>query len=112
MLEGKVITISISKEKEVTKENVPEVKVIENFGIEGNVHSSPWHRQASFLDIYTLERMKEIVGRPYSYGELAENITTDADLSQVEMGDLISAGKCLFEVTQIGKKCHHRRTIF
>ncbi|GEM_PF-4738962 len=27
-------------------------------------------------------------------------------------GDLISAGECLFEVTQIGKKCHHGCAIF
>ncbi len=112
MLEGKVIAISISKEKGVPKENVSEVKVIENFGIEGDAHSGPWHRQVSFLDIYTLEWMKDIIGRPLSYGELAENITTDVDLSQVEVGDLIFAGECLFEVTQIGKKCHHGCAIF
>jgi len=110
--EGKVVAISISREKGVPKENVPEAKVIENFGIEGDAHAGPWHRQVSFLDIYTLEWMKEVVGRPLAYGELAENITTDADLSQVEVGDLIEAGECLFEVTQIGKKCHHGCAIF
>lgn len=112
MLEGRVIAISISKEKGVPKENVSQVKVIENFGIEGDAHSGAWGRQVSFLDIYTLEWMKKVVGRPLSYGELAENITTDVDLSQVEVGDFISAGECLFEVTQIGKKCHHGCAIF
>lgn len=112
MFEGKVIAISISKEKGVPKENVPEARVIEDFGIEGDAHAGPWHRQVSFLDIYTLEWMKKVVGRPLAYGELAENITTDADLSQVEVGDLIEAGECLFEVTQIGKKCHHGCAIF
>jgi len=112
VFEGKVIAISISKEKGVPKENVPEARVIEDFGIEGDAHAGPWHRQVSFLDTYTLEWMKELVGRPLAYGELAENVTTDVDLSKVEVGDLIEAGECLFEVTQIGKKCHHGCAIF
>ncbi|MFN3920981.1 MAG: MOSC domain-containing protein [Caldimicrobium sp.] len=112
ILEGKIIAISISKAKGVPKENVDEVKVVEDFGIEGDAHAGPWHRQVSFLDIYTLEWMKELLGRPIAYGELAENITTDVDLSQIKIGDLIEAGECLFEVTQIGKKCHHGCAIF
>lgn len=111
-LEGKIIAISISKAKGVPKENVDEVKVIEDFGIEGDAHAGPWHRQVSFLDMYTLEWMKELLGRPIAYGELAENITTDVDLSQIKIGDFIEAGECLFEVTQIGKKCHHGCAIF
>ena len=39
-------------------------------------------------------------------------VTTDVDLSIVDVGDLIEAGECLFEVTQIGKKCHHGCAIF
>lgn len=112
MLKGRVVALSVSKEKGVPKENVPEVKILEGYGIEGDAHGGPWHRQVSFLDTYTLEWMKEIVGRPLKYGELAENITTDVNLSQVEVGDQIKVGECLFEVTQIGKKCHHGCAIF
>ncbi|MCS7150071.1 MAG: MOSC domain-containing protein [Caldimicrobium sp.] len=112
MNKGKVIALSISREKGVPKENVPFVRVIENFGLEGDAHAGSWHRQVSFLDIYTLEWMKDLIGRPLAYGELAENVTTDLDLSQVKVGDKIIAGECLFEVTQIGKKCHHGCAIF
>jgi len=112
MISGKVVAISISKEKGVPKENVEEVKVLENYGIEADAHAGPWHRQVSFLDLKTIHRMKEIIGREIAFGELAENITTDVDLSVVEVGDLIEAGECLFEVTQIGKKCHHGCAIF
>ncbi len=112
MKEGKVIALSISREKGVPKENVPQVVVKENFGIEGDAHAGPWHRQVSFLDLKTIEGMKELVGRPLKFGELAENITTDLDLSQLEVGDLIEVGECLFEVTQIGKRCHHGCAIF
>lgn len=109
---GRVIAISISREKGVPKENVSQARVIENYGIEGDAHAGSWHRQVSFLDIYTLEWMKDLIGRPLAYGELAENVTTDLDLSQVRVGDKIRAGECLFEVTQIGKKCHHGCAIF
>ncbi|MCS7199853.1 MAG: MOSC domain-containing protein [Caldimicrobium sp.] len=112
MKRGKVIALSISREKGVPKENVSQVKVIENYGIEGDAHAGSWHRQVSFLDVYTLEWMKDLIGRPLAYGELAENVTTDLDLSQVKVGDKIIAGECLFEVTQIGKKCHHGCAIF
>ncbi|MDM7202677.1 MAG: MOSC domain-containing protein [Thermodesulfobacteriaceae bacterium] len=112
MLGGKILAISISKEKGVPKENVVEALVIENFGIDGDAHAGPWHRQVSFLDIHTLEGMKEKVGKPLAFGELAENITTDANLSNVKIGDLIEAGECLFEVTQIGKKCHSGCAIY
>lgn len=112
MLQGRVVALSVSREKGVPKENVPEVRVVEGFGIEGDAHGGPWHRQVSFLDTSTIEWMKEIIGRPVRYGELAENITTDVDLSQVSIGDRIRVGECLFEVTQIGKKCHHGCAIF
>ena len=112
LITGKVIALSISREKGVSKENVPEVKVIEDFGIENDAHAGTWHRQVSFLDLKTIEKMKKLIGREIAFGELAENITTDADLSSVEVGDLIFVGECLFEVTQIGKKCHHGCAIF
>lgn len=112
MNKGKVIALSISREKGVPKENVPLVRVIENFGLEGDAHAGAWHRQVSFLDTYTLDWMNNLLGRTLSFGELAENVTTDLDLSQVEVGDRLIAGECLFEVTQIGKKCHHGCAIF
>jgi len=111
-INGKIMAISISKEKGVSKENVLAVKVLEDFGIENDAHAGTWHRQVSFLDLKTIEKMKNLIGREVAFGELAENITTDADLSSVEVGDLISAGECLSEVTQIGKKCHYGCAIF
>lgn len=112
VLRGKVVAISISREKGVPKENILEAKVIEGFGIEGDAHGGPWHRQVSFLDTYTISWMTSVLGRSLRFGELAENITVDVDLSKVEVGDKIRVGECLFEITQIGKKCHHGCAIF
>ncbi len=111
-MQGKVVALSVSRKKGVPKENVPEVKIVEGYGVEGDAHGGSWHRQVSFLDTATLEYMQELIGREIRPGELAENVTVDLDLSEVEVGDRISAGECLFEVTQIGKKCHTGCAIF
>ncbi|RUM89355.1 MAG: MOSC domain-containing protein [Thermodesulfatator sp.] len=111
-MEGRVTALSLSREKGVPKENVPEVRIVRGYGVEGDAHGGPWHRQVSFLDTATLEYMRRILGREVRPGELAENVTVDLDLSQVKVGDQILAGECLFEVTQIGKKCHSGCAIF
>ena len=111
-MEGKVLAISISGKKGVSKENVEEIEVLEGYGMKGDAHGGPWHRQVSFLDRTTIEEMQRRIKREIRPGELAENITVDLDLSQVEIGDIIAAGECIFEVTQIGKKCHTGCAIF
>ena len=111
-MEGRVVALSVSREKGVPKENVTEVRIVEGYGVEGDAHGGAWHRQVSFLDLATLECMRETLGREVRPGELAENVTVDLDLSAVEVGDRIAAGECLFEVTQIGKKCHTGCAIF
>ena len=111
-MSGRVVALSISREKGVPKENVSEVRIVEGYGVEGDAHGGNWHRQVSFLDTATLEYMRKLIGRRVRPGELAENITVDLDLSEVEIGDRISVGECLFEVTQIGKKCHAGCAIF
>jgi len=102
---GKVLAISISKEKGVPKTNIPKAKILKNFGIKGDAHAGKWEKQVSFLDKNVLEIVSKITGKPIAYGELAENITTDLDLSQIRVGDLIKINDCIFEVTQIGKDC-------
>ncbi len=111
-MEGKIIALSVSRKKGVSKEPVPEVKIVENWGIEGDAHSGKWHRQVSLIDIYTLKYMEKLLGRKIAYGELAENITTDLDFSSIKVGDYLYAGECIFQVTQIGKKCHHGCAIY
>lgn len=109
---GKVVAISISREKGVSKENVYNVKVLKNYGIEGDAHAGHWHRQISFLDTDTLKMVQNRLGRKILPGELAENITVDVSLSDVKVGDIMIAGQCVFEATQIGKKCHSGCAIF
>jgi len=103
---GKVIAISVSDRRGIPKRNVPEAKLIENFGIENDAHSGSWHRQVSLLSVESIRKLWErgVKVRP---GGFAENITTEGiDLSAIKVGDVIRVGESVLEVTQLGKVCH------
>ena len=111
---GRVIAISISKKKGIPKTNVQSAKLIENFGIEGDVHAGNWHRQVSFLALESIDKMREKGLPNLRPGAFAENITTEfLELPMLEIGTRIKLGKeAVLEITQIGKECHTKCAIF
>ena len=74
---GRVIAISVSKKKGIPKTNVQSANLIENFGIEGDVHAGNWHRQVSFLALESIDKMREKGLPNLRPGAFAENITTE-----------------------------------
>lgn len=111
---GKIVAISISKKKGIPKTNVQSAKLIENFGIDGDIHAGNWHRQVSFLALESIDRMREKGLPNLRPGAFAENITTEfLVLPQLEVGTKIKLGKeAILEITQIGKECHSKCAIF
>jgi len=111
---GKVVAISISKKKGIPKTNVKSAKLIENFGIEGDVHAGNWHRQVSFLALESINKMREKGLPNLRPGAFAENITTEfLELPDLEIGTRMKIGKeAELEITQIGKECHSKCSIF
>lgn len=103
----KVIAVSISEQKGQPKHNLPEGKLIADYGVEGDAHADGSHRQLSLLDIESIEEMRKqgIEARP---GDFAENITTSGiKLYRLPVGTHILIGDEIeLEVTQIGKECH------
>ncbi len=114
ILLGKVIAISISKKKGIPKSNVNAAMLIENHGIEGDIHAGNWHRQVSFLAIESINKMREAGLSKLRPGAFAENITTEfLILPEIEIGTRIKIGnEAELEVTQIGKECHSKCAIF
>ncbi|MDR1515211.1 MAG: MOSC domain-containing protein [Synergistaceae bacterium] len=109
---GKVIAVCTSPSKGTIKHDVGSGRLIEEYGIEGDAHGGFAHRQVSLIaseDIETMRaRLPELVP-----GSFAENITTEGfDLSALALGDRISVGDCLLEVSQIGKECHTKCEVF
>ncbi|MFZ1729367.1 MAG: MOSC domain-containing protein [Bacteroidota bacterium] len=109
---GSVVALSTSAEKGIAKSNREEVRLIEDWGIEGDAHAGKWHRQVSLLAIESIEKIHAL-GLAVQPGAFAENITTKGvDLLSLHIGDKIRVGEAELEITQIGKECHSRCAIF
>lgn len=102
-----VIAISISEKKGQKKHNIPEAKLITDFGMEGDAHAGKWHRQISLLGIQSIDLMRA-KGANVNPGDFAENITIEGlVLYELPVGTRLFVGEeVLLEVTQIGKECH------
>ena len=104
--EGTVLSVNVSTQKGTVKSPVKSITLTKR-GIEGDGHAGQWHRQVSLLSQKSIERFSTSVGREFTPGEFAENITTHGiNLSQVAVLDQFGIGETCLEVTQIGKACH------
>src|SRR4030066_1989489 len=89
---GKVLAVNISDEKGTKKTNVQKCALLKDFGLKGDAHAGPWHRQISLLANESIEKMKAM-GLKVSYGDFAENITTEGiDLVNLPIGTTIRIG--------------------
>ena len=110
---GKIVAISISKKKGIPKSNIDSAKLIENWGIDGDIHAGNWHRQISFLALESIDKMRAKGIPSLRPGAFAENITTEfIDIPHLQIGSKIKIGDAELEVTQIGKECHDKCAIF
>jgi molybdopterin adenylyltransferase len=105
---AKIIAVSVSATTGVKKDNVPQARIIENFGLEGDAHAGDWHRQVSLLALESIEKMR-CRGLDLKPGDFAENLTTRGiDIPHLPVGTRLAVGpEVVLEVTQIGKACHH-----
>jgi len=110
---GKVLAVNISDEKGTKKTNVQKCTLLKDFGLNGDAHAGPWHRQVSLLANESIEKMRA-KGLNVGYGDFAENVTTEGiDLANLPIGADIRIGdSVLLRVTQIGKECHERCAIY
>ena len=110
---GKIVAICISKKKGVQKKDIKRCKLIENHGLEGDAHAGSWHRQISLLSKEARSVM-ENKGVKLNDGDFGENLLTEGiDYANVKVGSKLRLGKdALVRVTQIGKECHDRCSIY
>lgn len=110
---GTVVAVCVSAKKGIRKRAVPQARLVQDFGLEGDAHAGPWHRQVSLLALESIEKMRA-KGLSVHPGSFAENITTSGlDLPSFAIGQRIRIGdEVVLEVTQIGKECHNRCAIY
>jgi len=132
-IEGKIVSINISKDKGGKKSPVQDA-VINKQGIVGDGHSGDWHRQISLLSMESIVEVnnKGVEANP---GDFAENLTVSGmDMTGLKVGDRFEVrnaepdgksgekkskngidrknGNAVLEITQIGKECLHPCRIY
>ena len=109
----RIVSIAISKKKGTRKTRVEECSLIKGYGLEGDAHAGPWHRQVSFLSAESIEKSRK-GGLDVGFGDFAENIATEGiDWRDVPPGVRLKLGEsAVVEITQIGKECHNKCAIY
>lgn len=109
---GRVIAVCISEKKGTQKTEVPSIKLVPDWGIEGDAHAGKWHRQVSLLSFEKIEDFRE-KGADVDHGAFGENIIVKGfDLRSLPVGTRFRIGDALLELTQIGKECHAHCAIY
>ena len=114
MRKGEILAVCLSAEKHVQKDEVGEVLLLEDLGIEGDAHAGFGHRQVSLLAEESVDKMRAKGLENLRPGAFGENLVTRGmDLASLKVGDLLRVGEeVLLEVTQIGKECVDRCAIY
>lgn len=109
---GKIMAVCISEKRGTQKKNIDKVRLIENFGLEGDAHGGNWHRQVSLLS-YEKVRAFEEKGISVEDGAFGENLLVEGfDFKTLPIGTRFRCGDVLLEMTQIGKECHSHCEIY
>lgn len=107
-----VVAVCTSEQKGERKKPAASAKLVRDHGIKGDGHAGNGHRQISLLAQESIDKMRAM-GLEVTAGDFAENITTlGIDLLTLRIGDRLSIGSTLLEITQIGKECHNRCAIY
>lgn len=112
---GKIVAVCSSEKKGMRKKNIGQGMLVADFGLQGDAHGGPWHRQVSLLAVESIDKMRA-KGLDVNPGDFAENLTIQdlgVELFALPIGTKIKIGaQAVGEVTQIGKECHHHCAIY
>ena len=110
---GKVIAVCISEKKGTQKAEVSEIKLVPDWGIEGDAHAGKWHRQVSLLALEEIEDFRRR-GGDVDFGAFGENLVVEGlgELKAVPIGSIFNIGDVVLELTQVGKECHSHCEIY
>lgn len=100
---GRIVGVSLGKERGQGKINVGQAKLVEDWGIEGDAHVGS-ERQVSMLMVESMRWKAAEMGVEAKPGDFAENLATEGiDLSRIPIGTLICVGEALLRTREVGK---------
>ena len=109
---GVIKAVCTSDIKGIQKTEQAVIELRPNWGIEGDAHAAPWHRQVSLLSYEKIEAFRA-KGADIPLGAFGENLIVEGyDFRNLPVGTRFSCGDALLEMTQIGKECHSHCEIF
>lgn len=110
---GIVIAVCTSTRKGVPKEDQGRAVLVEGMGLSHDSHAGPGDRQVSLLAEESIQKMRDL-GLEVTSGSFGENLTTRGiPLPSLAPGTRLQVGgKCVLEITMIGKVCHRRCAIY
>lgn len=111
-MKGRLTGICISEKRGTEKQLIPEARIVEHWGIEGDAHGGNWHRQVSLLSQEKIDafRAKGAEAEPGAFGE--NLIVEGFELRELPVGTRFRIGEAVLELTQIGKECHNHCEIY
>jgi MOSC domain-containing protein YiiM len=103
---GRILAVSVSDKKGVSKHNIPQALLVPDHGLEGDAHAGSG-RQVSLLAQESIDKMIAM-GAAVGPGDFAENLTTQGlEVMALPLGTILRVGEeALLQITQIGKACH------
>lgn len=109
---GVVKAVCTSNIKGIQKTEQDAIELKSDWGIEGDAHGGPWHRQVSLLSYEQIEAFKAR-GADVGHGSFGENIVVEGfDLKSLPIGTRFACGDAVLELTQVGKQCHAHCAIY
>ena len=112
MSSAQVLHVCSSDLKGTPKRAVSSGHMRSDYGLVGDAHAGPGHRQVSLLHIDDI-RFMEAKGLDLEPGAFGENLVVGGfDLLSLGIGSTLQVGEAELEITQIGKVCHSRCAIY
>jgi len=109
---AKVMAVCTSSEKGTAKLNAGKAEFTAGYGIKGDAHAGPWHRQVSLLSSDKIKSFRAN-GADIKDGAFGENLVVEGiDFRSLSVGTMLQCADVVLELTQIGKECHSRCNIY
>jgi molybdenum cofactor synthesis domain-containing protein len=118
---GKVLAVCTSPEKGTPKTNVGKAELIANYGLAGDAHAGVSANQARQVSLISFQKIEGFRAAAVSadkkvkieHGAFGENLVVDGiDFKSLPVKTFLECADVVLQITQIGKECHSRCSIF